>query len=92
MPIFACCILPPRAGFATSMRPAEMAIMGRRFEHPQPLHGQGLIRLVGLAENGDYGLCVLEAYDAHAMARPGPARRADDGRGPSLHGRVRCAG
>jgi uncharacterized protein len=76
MPIFAYRILPPRADFATSMQPAEMAVMGRHFEHLQTLHGQGLIRFVGRAENGDYGFCVFEAEDAdaaHAVVRSDPA-------------------
>ena len=69
-------ILPPRDAFVASIRPEEMAIMGRHFEHLQKLHAQGVVRFVGRAENGDYGFCVFEAPDesrARALAESDPA-------------------
>lgn len=76
MPTYAYRILPPRAGFAATIRPEEMALMGRHFEHLQALHAQGIVRYVGRAENGDYGFCVFDAPDeaqARAIAEADPA-------------------
>ena len=63
MPTFAYRILPPRAEFATTITPEEMAIMGRHWGHLQALHATGAVRFVGRAENGDYGFCVFDAPD-----------------------------
>ena len=76
MPTYAYRILPPRADFAASMAPAEMALMGRHWEHVQALHAEGVVRYVGRALNGDYGFCVYEAADeseAQAIAASDPA-------------------
>ena len=76
MPTYAYRILPPRGDFAATIRPEEMALMGRHFEHLQTLHAQGIVRYVGRAENGDYGFCVFEAGDeaeARAIAESDPA-------------------
>ena len=76
MPTFAYRILPPREAFAATITPEEMAVMGRHWEHLQALHAEGAVRFVGRAENGDYGLCVLDAPDekeARRVAESDPA-------------------
>ncbi len=76
MPTFAYRILPPRADFAATMQPEEMAVMGRHWAHIQALHAQGVVRFVGRAENGDYGFCVYDAADeaeARRLAESDPA-------------------
>lgn len=76
MPTFAYRILPPRADFVATIRPEEMDVMGRHWEHLQVLDAQGVLRFVGRAENGDYGFCVIEAADedeAWRLARSDPA-------------------
>ena len=76
MPTFAYRILPPRADFAATITPEEMAIMGRHWEHLQALHATGAVRFVGRAENGDYGFCVFDAPDegeARRLAEADPA-------------------
>jgi len=76
MPTFAYRILPPRAQFAATITPEEMAIMGRHWGHLQTLHTPGAVRFVGRAENGDYEFCVLDAADegeARRMAWSDPA-------------------
>ncbi len=71
MPTYAYRILSPRPDFATTIQPAEMALMGRHFEHLQKLHAQGAIRYVGRAENGDYGFCVFDAENEAEARRIG---------------------
>ena len=76
MPTFAYRILPPRAEFAATITPEEMAIMGRHWGHLQALHATGAVRFVGRAENGDYGFCVFDAPDeseARRLASSDPA-------------------
>ena len=76
MPTFAYRILPPRESFVATMEPREMAVMGRHWEHIQALHARGVVQYVGRAENGDYGLCVIEAADeaeARRIAASDPA-------------------
>lgn len=76
MPTFAYRILPPRADFVATIAPSETAVMGRHQEHIQALHARGVARYVGRAENGDYGLCVIEAADeaeARRIAGSDPA-------------------
>ena len=76
MPTYAYRILPPRTDFVATIQPPEMALMGRHFEHLQKLHAQGIVRYVGRAENGDYGLCVFDAADegqARSIAESDPA-------------------
>jgi uncharacterized protein YciI len=76
MPTFAYRILPPREAFVATIRPEEMAVMGRHWEHIQRLHAQGTVLYVGRAENGDYGFCVIEAADeaeARRIAGSDPA-------------------
>lgn len=76
MPIYAYRILPPREGFAATIQPQEMALMGRHFEHLQRLHARGIVHYVGRAEDGAYGFCVFEAEgdsQARAIAESDPA-------------------
>ncbi|NGM44000.1 hypothetical protein G5B31_00465 [Rhodobacter sp. SGA-6-6] len=76
MPTFLYRILPPRADFAATVTEAEMAVMGRHFGYLQGLHAAGRLRFVGRAENGDFGLAVVEAADeaeARAVAEADPA-------------------
>ena len=76
MPTYAYRILPPRDAFVATLRPEEMALMDRHFEHLQRLHAQGVVRYLGRAENGDYGFCVFDAPDedaARSLASSDPA-------------------
>ncbi len=69
-------ILAPRPEFVATMTGEEAAVMGRHFTYLQGLHAAGLLRFVGRAENGDFGLVVFEAPDpeaAQAVAAADPA-------------------
>ncbi len=76
MPVFCYRILPPRGDFVATASADEMAVMGRHFVYLQGLHAQGILRFAGRAENGDFGLAVIEAADlpaAEAIAQADPA-------------------
>lgn len=69
-------ITPPRAEFVATITPEEKALMGQHFGYLQGLQAAGILRFVGRAANGDFGLVVFEAADmaaAKAIAQADPA-------------------
>jgi uncharacterized protein YciI len=69
-------ILPPRENFVATITATEQAVMGRHFAYLTGLHAAGKVHFVGRAENGDFGLAVIEAEglaEAESMGRADPA-------------------
>ena len=76
MATFSYRITPPRADFVATITPGEMALMGAHFGYLQGLQAKGVLRFVGRAANGDFGIVVYEAEtraEAEALAHADPA-------------------
>lgn len=75
MPHFVYKLIPPRPGFAQDMTPEEGALMAAHSAHWRGLMDEGRVLVFGPVADpaGVWGMAVVEAADADAVAAMGDA-------------------